>query len=90
MSEVTVTAAKPVIRREIDRVVFDAGNSIASVGGNALDLLHDVPGLRVSQSGVDIIGKEESRFISTTVRPNSPVRNSLIFFAPTVLLKLAR
>ena len=57
MSEVTVTAAKPVIRREIDRVVFDAGNSIASVGGNALDLLHDVPGLRVSQSGVDIIGK---------------------------------
>ena len=43
MSEVTVTAAKPVIRREIDRVVFDAGNSIASVGGNALDLLHDVP-----------------------------------------------
>ena len=57
MDGVTVTAAKPVIKREIDRVVFDAGNSLASVGGSAFDLLRDVPGLNVGQNSIEIIGK---------------------------------
>lgn len=57
LDEVTVTAARPVIRRLVDRVVFDAHNSIASAGGNALDLLREVPGLRVGQNSIDIIGK---------------------------------
>ena len=38
LNEVTVTAARPVIKRLVDRVVFDTHNSIASAGGNALDL----------------------------------------------------
>lgn len=47
LDEVTVTAARPVIKRLVDRVVFDAHNTIASAGGSALDLLREVPGLQV-------------------------------------------
>lgn len=57
LNEVTVTAVRPVIKRLADRVVFDAHNAIATAGGNALDLLREVPGLRVGQNSIDIIGK---------------------------------
>ena len=57
LGEVTVTAARPVVKRLVDRVVFDTHNSVASIGGNALDLLREVPGLRVGQNSIDIIGK---------------------------------
>lgn len=57
LGEVTVTAARPIIKRLVDRVVFDAHHAIATAGGNALDLLREVPGLRVGQSSIDIIGK---------------------------------
>lgn len=57
LNEVTVTAARPVIKRLVDRVVFDTHNAIATAGGNALDLLREVPGLRVGQNSIDIIGK---------------------------------
>lgn len=57
LNEVTVTAARPIIKRMVDRVVFDAHNSIASAGGSALDLMREVPGLRVDQSSISIIGK---------------------------------
>lgn len=57
LDEVTVTAARPVIKRLVDRVVFDAHNAIASAGGSALDLLREVPGLQVGQNSISIIGK---------------------------------
>ena len=57
LDEVTVTAARPVIKRLVDRVVFDAHNTIASAGGSALDLLREVPGLQVGQNSIGIIGK---------------------------------
>ena len=57
LDEVTVTAAHPVIKRLVDRVVFDAHNTIASAGGSALDLLREVPGLQVGQNSIGIIGK---------------------------------
>lgn len=57
LNEVTVTAARPVIKRLVDRVVFDTHNAVATAGGNALDLLREVPGLRVGQNSIDIIGK---------------------------------
>lgn len=56
LDEVTVTAARPVIKRLVDRVVFDAHNTIASAGGSALDLLREVPGLQVGQNSIGIIG----------------------------------
>ena len=57
LDEVTVTAARPVIKRLVDRVVFDAHNTIVSAGGSALDLLREVPGLQVGQNSSGIIGK---------------------------------
>ena len=57
LDEVTVTAARPVIKRLVDRVVFDAHNTIASAGGSALDLLREGPGLQVGQNSIGIIGK---------------------------------
>lgn len=57
LDEVTVTAARPVIKRLVDRVVFDAHNTIASAGGSALDLLREVPGLQVGQNSIGIMGK---------------------------------
>lgn len=57
LDEVTVTAARPVIKRLVDRVVFDAHNTIASAGGSALDLLREVPALQVGQNSIGIIGK---------------------------------
>ena len=57
LDEVTVTAARPVIKRLVDRVVFDAHNTIASAGGSALDLLREMPGLQVGQNSIGIIGK---------------------------------
>lgn len=57
LGTVTVTGNRPVIKREIDRIVFDAANSIASVGGNALNLLRDVPGLEVGENSISVIGK---------------------------------
>ena len=57
LDEGTVTAARPVIKRLVDRVVFDAHNTIASAGGSALDLLREVPGLQVGQNSIGIIGK---------------------------------
>ena len=61
LGEVTVTAARPVVKRLVDRVVFDAHNTAASAGGNALDLMREVPGLRVGQNSIDIIGKGSIR-----------------------------
>lgn len=57
LDEVTVTAARPVIKRLVDRVVFDAHNTIVSAGDSALDLLREVPGLQVGQNSIGIIGK---------------------------------
>ena len=57
LDEVTVTAARPVIKRLVDRVVFDAHNTIASAGGSALDLLREVPVLQVGKNSIGIIGK---------------------------------
>ncbi len=57
LGEVTVSAVKPVVKREIDRIVFDVSNSPSSVGGNALDVMRNVPGLIVGKNSLQIFGK---------------------------------
>ncbi len=57
LEAVTVVAAKPIVRREIDRIVFDASNSALAVGGSAMEVLQDVPGLMVDHRTIAIIGK---------------------------------
>lgn len=55
---VEVVGRRPVVRREIDRIVFDA-SSISSPGANAFDVLRDTPGLLVDDESITMIGKGE-------------------------------
>lgn len=59
MKEVSVFASKPTVRREIDRLTFDVSNTVSSHGANALELLQEVPGLRVDNNNIKVIGKGE-------------------------------
>jgi hypothetical protein len=45
---VTISAAKPVIERKADRVIFNVENSIIASGGNAWDALSKAPGVTIA------------------------------------------
>lgn len=57
LSEVVVKASKPIVKREVDRLVIDA-KSLSAISSNAIDLLKSTPGILVSDDGyVSVIGK---------------------------------
>lgn len=57
LSEVVVKSSKPIVRREIDKLVVDAKN-LSAISSNAIDLLKRTPGLLVSEEGsISVIGK---------------------------------
>ncbi|WP_440134871.1 outer membrane beta-barrel protein [Chitinophaga sancti] len=58
LKEVQVTTRKQLIERKIDRTIFNVENSIAVIGGDAMDALSKAPGVRVgSNNSISIIGK---------------------------------
>jgi outer membrane receptor protein involved in Fe transport len=57
LKEVKIRSVKQLIERKADRVIFNAGNSISGQGMDALDLLGKIPGLRVVNDRVLIVGK---------------------------------
>ena len=57
LGEVVVTANKPIIKREVDRLVYNVSGTALSQGSNALDLLAQTPLLKVSNNSIGIIGK---------------------------------
>ena len=57
LGEVVVTANKPIIKREVDRLVYNVSGTALSQGSNALDLLSQTPLLKVSNNSIGIIGK---------------------------------
>ena len=57
LSEVAVKGSKPIVKREIDKIVVDA-RSLSAISSNAMDLLKRAPGLLVSEEGnISVIGK---------------------------------
>ncbi len=57
LDAVVVQAVKPMIRREVGKIVLDA-KSLAPIATNAIDLLNRTPGLLVSDDGsVTVVGK---------------------------------
>ncbi|RAJ08336.1 outer membrane receptor protein involved in Fe transport [Chitinophaga skermanii] len=56
---VTVTAAKQLIERKVDRLVFNVEHAVMPTGGTALDALKAAPGVRVQNDVVSIVGKGE-------------------------------
>ncbi|RBQ10374.1 outer membrane beta-barrel protein [Pedobacter miscanthi] len=57
LNEVEVNAKKALIERKIDRTVFNVENSVSAIGTDALELLSKVPGVRVLNDQVSLVGK---------------------------------
>jgi hypothetical protein len=57
LTEVLVTHKKKIFERKIDRLVFNVGNSITSLGGDAIDALRATPSLRIQNDQIMMIGK---------------------------------
>lgn len=57
LEEVVITAEKRVIERKIDRLVFNVEKSIATTGGNGLDVLRATPGVQLNNDVLSILGK---------------------------------
>jgi outer membrane receptor protein involved in Fe transport len=64
LEEVVVAGAKPAMELQMDRKVFNVGQSAISVGGTATDLLSNVPSLQVDMDGsVSLRGSSSVRIL---------------------------
>lgn len=59
LEEVEIAAKQKTIERKIDRLVFNLDNTVVGTGGNVLEALKVTPGVRVSSSGIQIVGKSQ-------------------------------
>jgi outer membrane receptor protein involved in Fe transport len=57
LNEVVVKTEKSIIERKIDRVVFNVEKSIATTGGNGVDVLRVTPGVQLQNNVLSILGK---------------------------------
>ena len=58
LSEVTVTALKPILEMRADKVVFNVEGTINASGENALDLMRKSPGVVVDNNdNINLLGK---------------------------------
>lgn len=57
LGEVVVKASRPIVRREVDRLVFNVAGTPLSQGSSVMDLLAQTPLLKVSNNSIGIIGK---------------------------------
>lgn len=51
LQEVTVTAQRPTMRLEVDRKSFDVSQDITNAGGDATDVLENIPSVEVDTDG---------------------------------------
>ncbi|KRT16608.1 hypothetical protein ASU31_07255 [Pedobacter ginsenosidimutans] len=59
LADVQVNAKKALIEKKIDRTVFNVENSVSAIGTDVLELLSKVPGVRVLNDKVSLVGKGE-------------------------------
>jgi len=58
LSEITVTALRPILEMKADKVVFNVDGTINATGENALDLLRKSPGVTIDNNeNVNLLGK---------------------------------
>ena len=57
LGEVVVTGSRPVIKRDVDRLVFNVESTPLSQGSNALELLKQTPLVKATDTSIGIIGK---------------------------------
>ncbi len=59
LSEVTVTAKKPLIEQKLDRMVVNVEASVTNVGASAMEVLEKSPGVSVDKDGnISLKGKQ--------------------------------
>lgn len=60
LSNVTVTAKRPLFEQRIDRLVINVWNSVISSGGTALEVLERSPGIMIDRQNnvISMLGKE--------------------------------
>ena len=59
LKDVTVTAAKPLIERKLDRTVMNVENSVLSAGNTAMDILEKAPGVTIDKDdNISLKGKQ--------------------------------
>ncbi|MEM9259441.1 MAG: TonB-dependent receptor, partial [Bacteroidota bacterium] len=57
LAAVTVTATRPLIEQRPDRLIFNLESSIAAAGGTGLSALELVPGVRLQNGLLELIGR---------------------------------
>ncbi|RZK19361.1 MAG: TonB-dependent receptor [Pedobacter sp.] len=57
LADVQINSKKPLMEKRIDRTIFNVENSISAIGTDALELLAKVPGVRVMNDQVSLVGK---------------------------------
>ena len=57
LKEVVVQGKAKTYERQIDRLVFNVENSIAAIGGDALDALKNTPSVKIKNDQISIVGK---------------------------------
>ena len=51
LSDVTVTADKPIFTHSVDKKIFNVEQNTTTTGGNAIDVLRQIPGVEVDMNG---------------------------------------
>jgi len=59
LTDVQINARKALVEKKIDRTVFNVENSVSAIGTDVLELLSKVPGVRVLNDKVSLVGKGE-------------------------------
>ncbi|MEM9258055.1 MAG: TonB-dependent receptor, partial [Bacteroidota bacterium] len=72
LNGVEVTATRQLVRREVDRLVFDVANSPRADGGDALSVLEASPGVSVRNNLVSMVGKRSVGVLINGKRVNIP------------------
>ena len=57
LADVQINSKKPLIEKKIDRTIFNVENSTTAIGTDALELLAKVPGVRVLNDQISLVGK---------------------------------
>lgn len=63
LKEVVFQGKKKIIEREVDRYIFNVENSIAVLGGDALDALNNTPGVVIQDEKIKLAGKNSVRIL---------------------------
>lgn len=57
LADVQINSKRPLLEKRIDRTIFNLENSVTAIGTDALELLAKVPGVRVVNDHVSLVGK---------------------------------